>query len=128
MPYFVGYCNIILLLNEIDSDIQRSVEEIVYIEKQIPVMKAMSQRDREYADSSAEKLLKCKKEVDKQRHSEDARVCYNFLKESEEELDKMNREIVKIKNNIIILEQSKRVLEKVSLRLNELQDSSSVTI
>jgi predicted nucleic acid-binding Zn-ribbon protein len=123
MPFF-GYYRIDSLIEEIEQDIKYSVQEIIDIEKEIPNIESTIKEYKDKAEKAAIRLLKVKNEDDKELYSERSRHWYEFLSQSESELEKMHNEIPKIKKNIIILEQSKRVLIKVSLRFKDLQESS----
>lgn len=123
MPFF-GYYRINSLIEEIEEDIKHSVKEIIDIEKEIPNIELSIKAHKDMAEKAAIRLLKVKNEEDKERYSERSRHWFESLSQSESELEKMHNEIPKIKKNIIILEQSKRVLIKVSLRFKDLQESS----
>ena len=123
MPFF-GYYRIDSLIEEIEEDIKHSVEEIIDIEKEIPNIESSIKEYKDKAEKAAIRLLKVKNEEDKEMYSERSRHWFEFLTLTENELEKMHNEISKIKKNIGILEQSKRVLIKVSLRFKDLQESS----
>jgi predicted nucleic acid-binding Zn-ribbon protein len=123
MPFF-GYYRIDSLIEEIEQDIKYSVQEIIDIEKEIPNIESSIKEYKDKAEKTAIRLLKVKNEEDKEMYSERSRHWYEFLTLTENELEKMHNEIPKIKKNIGILEQSKRVLIKVSLRFKDLQESS----
>lgn len=123
MPFF-GYYRIDSLIEEIEEDIKHSVEEIIDIEKEIPNIESSIKEYKDKAEKAAIRLLKVKNEEDKEMYSERSRHWFEFLTQTENELEKMHNEIPKIKKNISILEQSKRVLIKVSVRFKDLQESS----
>lgn len=123
MPFF-GYYRIDSLIEEIEEDIKHSVEEIIDIEKEIPNIESSIKEYKDKAEKAAIRLLKVKNEEDKEMYSERSRHWFEFLTLTENELEKMHNEISKIKKNIGILEQSKRVLIKVSSRFKDLQESS----
>jgi uncharacterized coiled-coil DUF342 family protein len=123
MPY-LSYNWVESTIDEMCADIDRSNEEIDLIEKQIPGVLKKIEEDKKHANLYAEKLLKARKEEDKQRYSEDARHCYNFLTSSEEYLDDLNKEVAKIKNNILLIQKSIILLKETSSLLEGLEHSN----
>ena len=123
MPY-LSYIWIESTIDDMCADIDRCNEEIHLIETQIPGVIKKIKEDREHADMYAEKLLKARKEEDKQRYSEDAKHCYNYLTDSEGVLDALNKEVIKIKNNILLIQKSIILLKKASSLVEGLEHSS----
>ena len=123
MP-FLSYIWVESTIDEMCADIDKCNEEIDIIEKKIPDVLKQVEEDRKHANRYAEKLLKARKGEDKQRYSEDARHCYNYLTFSEEHLDDLNKEVAKIKNNILLIQKSIILLKKTSSLLEGLEHSS----